>query len=198
MGRRPQTHALGAIALSALLFTSAARAQEPSTRPANDSAASVDAAKANDHARAEALSAEGMSAYRTGDHARALERFQGAYTLVPAPELLFNLGQCYRQLKREEAARAVFGAYLKARPNAPERAQIERWMAEHRREHAHPPGPRAAQAATSATKPARAAGSAKRAESGAVGADKPARRAAAQVPTRRVAIAPLPASAATR
>ena len=92
-----------------------------------------------DHARARALSADAMVAYRAGDFPLALARFQEAYARVPAPELLFNIGQCYRQLQRHEAAKAVFTAYLEALPNAPERTQIERWIASSEHQHAVAP-----------------------------------------------------------
>ena len=91
------------------------------------------------HALARSLTREAMNAYRAGHYALALDRFQAAYARVPAPELLFNVGQCYRQLRRDEAAKAVFEAYLRALPDAPERAQIERWIASREGQHAITP-----------------------------------------------------------
>jgi tetratricopeptide (TPR) repeat protein len=86
-------------------------------------------ASTNDRTRARELTAKASAAYRANDFAQALEHFERAYALVPAPELLFNVGQCQRHLGRDAQARGSFRAYLRARPNAPERAQIERWIA---------------------------------------------------------------------
>jgi tetratricopeptide (TPR) repeat protein len=91
---------------------------------------------ANARQRARQLTAQASAAYRSGDYPAALERFEQAYALVPAAELLFNLGQCQRQLGRDAQAHESFRAYLRARPNAPERAQIERWLASSAREPA--------------------------------------------------------------
>jgi tetratricopeptide (TPR) repeat protein len=165
--------------LSALAFASAgAHAQ---TAPASgqrgerselafapEGAAPVEGpAGARDRTRARELTAQATNAYRDGNFARALALFEQAYALVPAPELLFNLGQCQRHLQRNAQAQRSFRAYLRARPNAPEREQIERWIAsstaaqrvarpEPRRAPRHELAPSAARLPQTAAPPARA------------------------------------------
>jgi len=115
--------------------------------------------------RARELTAQASAAYRAQDFAGALQLFERAHALVPAPELLFNLGQCQRHLRRDAQAQRSFRAYLRARPNAPEREQIERWIARStpapRREPKRTPGselaPSAARLPVTAAPPARAA-----------------------------------------
>jgi tetratricopeptide (TPR) repeat protein len=87
-------------------------------------------------ARAAELTARATSAYRAADYTAALQLFERAYARVPAPELLFNVGQCLRQLQRDEQAERAFQAYLRERPAAPERAEIERWIASNSRPRA--------------------------------------------------------------
>ncbi len=67
----------------------------------------------------------GTTHYNAGRYDRALEEYQRAYELVPAPGLLFNLGQCYRELGRRDEAIASFEQYLQERPDAPNRALVE-------------------------------------------------------------------------
>ncbi|HMI94734.1 MAG TPA: hypothetical protein VK509_25345 [Polyangiales bacterium] len=86
-------------------------------------------AGARDRTRARELTAQASGQYREGNFTAALALFSQAYALVAAPELLFNLGQCQRHLQRDAQAQRSFRAYLRARPNAPEREQIERWIA---------------------------------------------------------------------
>src|SRR5262249_44458780 len=47
-----------------------------------------------------------------------------------APELLFNIGQCYRNLGRYEEATKSYQAFLRVTPNAPNRAKVEALIAE--------------------------------------------------------------------
>lgn len=82
--------------------------------------------------RAAWLTADAEAAYHANDFERASVGYQRAYALVPAPELLFNLGQCQRQLKRPERAVGYFEAYLRMAPGTPHRALILRLIAEAR------------------------------------------------------------------
>lgn len=86
----------------------------------------VDASGADLQARAHY--AEGARHYQSGDAARALEAFRAAYALAPHAELLFNIAQCHRQLGDGAKALESYEAYLRARPDAPNRAEVERWM----------------------------------------------------------------------
>ncbi len=59
------------------------------------------------------------------DHAEeALRDIERAYFLDPLPGLLFNLGQCHRKLGHWEKAESAFRAYLRYKPDAPNRATV--------------------------------------------------------------------------
>jgi tetratricopeptide (TPR) repeat protein len=73
----------------------------------------------------------GSSAYDLGDFQEAIEHFKAAYKQTPEPVFLFNIAQCYRQLKDVEHAQYFYRSYLrKAPPDAPNRADAERWIKE--------------------------------------------------------------------
>ena len=60
----------------------------------------------------------------------ALDRFQAAYDAVPEPTLLFNIGQCQRQLGRYAAAAHSYRAYLAQVPDGGDREAAERFAAQ--------------------------------------------------------------------
>jgi tetratricopeptide (TPR) repeat protein len=63
--------------------------------------------------------------FKLGEFAAALDEYSKAYELFPAPPLLFNLGQCHRQLKHWDRAIFFFEGYLRERPDAPNRGVVE-------------------------------------------------------------------------
>ncbi len=88
---------------------------------------------ASDHkleAKAEADRA--MVFYRVGKFNEALTSFAHAYELFQAPGLLFNLGQCHRQLGHHRAAIFFYTEYLHAIPAASNREQVETVLSEER------------------------------------------------------------------
>jgi tetratricopeptide (TPR) repeat protein len=136
--------AVAFIALSALLSPRTATAQsdsrhdagalaeadvqrDPTTRVGHEAS---EQPSAGERARAAELTARAASAYRAQRYDAAAKLYERAFAIVPAVELQFNLGQCYRQLNQVSEARAAFARYLRARPQAPEREQIERWLAD--------------------------------------------------------------------
>jgi tetratricopeptide (TPR) repeat protein len=62
--------------------------------------------------RAQALYAEGETAYSGGDYESALASFNAAYELIAVPGLLFNIGQCHRKLGHHIKAADYFQRYL--------------------------------------------------------------------------------------
>lgn len=133
--------AIALLALSALLSPRNAAAQshdagalaeadvqrDPTTRVGHETS---EQPSASERARAAELTARASSAYRAQRYDTAAKLYERAFAIIPAVELQFNLGQCYRQLNQVPEARAAFARYLRARPQAPERAQIERWLAD--------------------------------------------------------------------
>lgn len=91
----------------------------------------------------------GTAAYNLGSYEEAARFYEEAYRLVSAPELLFNVGQAWRQAGRPDKALVAYKAYLRtAQPHAPNREQVERRVAEleklvaetRRTQSAPPPG----------------------------------------------------------
>jgi tetratricopeptide (TPR) repeat protein len=75
--------------------------------------------------RAQALFARGRRAYEVGRFEEALDSFELAYELSARPELLFNMGQAADRLGRTDRAANAFAAYLRERPDAPNREYVE-------------------------------------------------------------------------
>jgi tetratricopeptide (TPR) repeat protein len=101
--------------------------RDPTTRVGREAS---EQPTAGERARAAELTARASSAYRAQRYDAAAKLYERAFAIIPAVELQFNLGQCYRQLNEVPEARAAFARYLRARPRAPEREQIERWLAD--------------------------------------------------------------------
>jgi tetratricopeptide (TPR) repeat protein len=114
------------------------------------------AQKASPEREARAHYDQGMTLYDAGDFKKAIEEFRTAYEIVPTPGLLFNLGQAYRLEKNYDMALYFYRTYLSRMPDAPNRADVDRRIAEMEellknqppREPAHAPEPAPAQGAT--------------------------------------------------
>src|SRR4051812_26456420 len=68
--------------------------------------------------------------YSVGEYEGALKAFKEAYLARPDPAFLYNMGQCSRMLKRWEDAERSYRTYLRQRPEAPNRADVEEFIAE--------------------------------------------------------------------
>ncbi len=99
------------------------------------------AARAEDPKRAKVLYLEGMKRYNVGDYAEALKYFKDGYLAKSDPAFLFNMGQCQRQLGDVAAAARSYRAYLRERPDAPNRADVQHFieLAEHPPTGTEPP-----------------------------------------------------------
>jgi tetratricopeptide (TPR) repeat protein len=58
--------------------------------------------------------------YDLGNFNDALSGYSEAYRLVPEPALLFNIGQCHRQLAQYERAAFFYRRYLALDPDSPD------------------------------------------------------------------------------
>jgi tetratricopeptide (TPR) repeat protein len=65
-------------------------------------------------AAARSAAGEARVAYEQGQFQHSLAKYEEAYTLLPAPRLLFNLGQCHRRLGQHELAVQYFQRFLDA------------------------------------------------------------------------------------
>jgi TolA-binding protein len=90
-------------------------------------AATQGRAEPND-AKARYLS--GQSHYNLNEFPEALQDFKEAYRLHPDPAFLFNIAQCERQLGELEEAIKFYRSYLRNKPDAKNRREVERKIEE--------------------------------------------------------------------
>ena len=74
------------------------------------------------------LTGEATVEYNVGHFERALDLYAEAYERYPKPALLFDLGQCHRQLGHYERAIFFFQGYLREQPAAANRALVEKFI----------------------------------------------------------------------
>lgn len=79
-------------------------------------------------AQAQAKYEEGERHYKLGEFTTALSLYRESYLLSGAPDLLFNIAQCHRQLKNYEEALKTYKAYLRDVPESPVRADVEAFI----------------------------------------------------------------------
>jgi hypothetical protein len=84
----------------------------------------------NSQERAAKLYEEAKAHYNLQEYETALNGFKEAYLLSKEAGLLFNIGQCYRQMGKDQEAIRSFKAYLNEDPESPQRVQIEQWLKE--------------------------------------------------------------------
>ena len=84
-----------------------------------------DAAKA----QARGFFEEGIRFFNVGEFQKALDAFKQGYLVKPDPAFLFNIGQCNRMMKNFEEAAHAYRAYLREAPTAPNRADVEKYIA---------------------------------------------------------------------
>ena len=80
------------------------------------------------------LTSAAMVEYNVGRFERALELYTKAYERYPKPVLLFDLGQCHRQLGHFERALFFFHGYLREQPNASNRPLAEKLLDDSQRQ----------------------------------------------------------------
>jgi len=101
-----------------------------------------------DEAMSRDLYETGVRAYSEGRYQHALAAFAAAYDVAQVPGLLFNIGQCHRQLGNHEAAVEYYERYLKEEPDVPEIAAL---LAEERELLAKNPKPKPKPTTTTTT-----------------------------------------------
>lgn len=111
--------------LATLLAASTSALAQPAP-PAPQPAADADAKKAE----AKALYEKGLGHYNLGEWDLAIDAFRKAYAISSAPGLLFNIGQSFRLKKDYEQALYFYGTYLRLKPDAANRGDVEARMKE--------------------------------------------------------------------
>jgi tetratricopeptide (TPR) repeat protein len=116
------------VKLTAVLLVVAAQASF--AQPARDgSDPDADkAAVARQAAIAREADAAGRVHYRAHDYAAAIDDYRRAHDALPDPLFLFDMAQAYRKLSDCEHAAELYRAYLQDRPDADNRAKVERFI----------------------------------------------------------------------
>jgi tetratricopeptide (TPR) repeat protein len=104
----------------ALLLAAAGRASA-------DDAAGLSSAERT--ARARTHFDLGRAHFNLGEYEAAIADFEAGYRLRPMPLFLYNIGHAAMRAKRRQKALDVFRSYLDADPHAPERAEVQRYIA---------------------------------------------------------------------
>ena len=73
---------------------------------------------------------QGNRHYELGHYQEALSEFEVAYMAVPDPAFLFNIAQCHRKMGHDKEAVGFYKSYLRAAPNAPNRADVQKRIRE--------------------------------------------------------------------
>jgi tetratricopeptide (TPR) repeat protein len=68
--------------------------------------------------------------YDVGKYGEAIAEYEQSYLLIGDAALLFNIGQAYRLWDRPDEAIRAYKNYLRQRPDAPNRADVERKIAD--------------------------------------------------------------------
>jgi tetratricopeptide (TPR) repeat protein len=77
---------------------------------------------------------KGEKLFALGRFRDALTEYEGAFEASPLPEFLFNIGQCHRNLGDYRSAIFSFRKYLRLRPEAENRASVEKLIVDLERE----------------------------------------------------------------
>jgi tetratricopeptide (TPR) repeat protein len=125
---------VGLVAILASIARAQAPAQAPPSvppppasqpaAPATDPGPGETALEAAQNSAREAY-ARGQTLFAEGKYADAKQAFDQAFALVPNPIVLQSSAECDVRLGNIESAHAQLQRYLSARPDAPDRAQIE-------------------------------------------------------------------------
>jgi hypothetical protein len=102
----------------------------------------------------------GRAHLERGEFAEAILEFETGYKLKPLPLFIYNIAQVERVAGETQKAIADYERYLKAEPHAPERAEVEGWIALLRQRLQEAPPPASAAPPATAAEPAPAPGEA--------------------------------------
>jgi hypothetical protein len=99
-------------------------------------AGTAEARKVNKKEEAKVLFKTGQKEFKEGEYAAALESFAAAYDIKPHPDILFMMAQCHRNLHHFRQAIDGFKGYLKGKPEAQDREEVEQLILELERQDA--------------------------------------------------------------
>src|SRR3954471_13384809 len=79
---------------------------------------------------AKELNEKATRLYEVGRYGEHIEEYQKVYLLVEDPVLLYNIAQSYRLWGKPEDSARFYRNYLRRAPNAPNRADVEKKIAD--------------------------------------------------------------------
>jgi hypothetical protein len=80
------------------------------------------------HELARAHYKSGAAYYQRGKYLDAIREFEQSYELSRKPEILYNLAQCHDKLGQRDKVVGYLRRYLKEKPRAEDREQVEAWL----------------------------------------------------------------------
>jgi tetratricopeptide (TPR) repeat protein len=116
--------AIPPITTLALLLGGPASTRAATGAPEPVDASAVASADASDTERARGKFELGARLYDEARYQEALAAFREAAALFPSPDLEYNMAQCHEQLDQSEDAITHYRAYLRGKPDAPDRANV--------------------------------------------------------------------------
>jgi len=73
---------------------------------------------------------QGTRHFQLGHYQDALGEYEAGYMAVPDPAFLYNIAQCHRKMGHDKEAAGFYKSYLRAAPNAPNRADVQKRIRE--------------------------------------------------------------------
>jgi len=107
-----------------------ARREPPRQAPRPPPVAPVAARAAAPEVEARSHYNRGTGYFNLGRYREALAEYEAAYLSVQDPPFLFNIAQCQRKMGRDQEALAAYRSYLRVAPNAPNRAEVQKRIAD--------------------------------------------------------------------
>nr|AHE14565.1 putative tetratricopeptide repeat domain protein [uncultured bacterium] len=111
--------------LAALPLLTASAAEPPKPRAASPRPAAPAPKQEDPETAARLFFEQAQREYDLGNFDKALVGYSEAYRLVSAPALLFNIGQCHRQLGQYERAAFFYRRYLALEPDSPDAPVVQ-------------------------------------------------------------------------
>ena len=133
MAEKAVSAILGSPALAEFAQKRAPQPEPPRPKPAPRTPTMV-AKTTTPEANARAHYGRGTSYYNLGRFREALAEYEAAYLAVQDPPFLFNIAQCNRKMGKDQEALAAYRSYLRVSPNAPNRSEVQKHIAELERE----------------------------------------------------------------
>jgi len=94
-------------------------------------AATVRAGEEEDRAaKARVHYENGMAHFNLEEWDQAIAEWEAGYRVKPVPEFMFNIAQAYRKSQRYERALTFYQRYLRLAPNADNRGEVEKQIAQ--------------------------------------------------------------------